>query len=123
MFSTRNGLPVSGFSEDAILFLQQHSFPGTVRELEHMIEAAVVNAGGRVITADQLQPISHSRTDRDGDLPSLLGLSFHESVAEWEKRLIQHALEQAGGYRTEAARRLGMHRRLLYDKLKQLGLE
>lgn len=38
LFSTRNDLPVSGFSEDAILALQQHSFPGNVRELEHMMK-------------------------------------------------------------------------------------
>jgi len=123
LFSARNGVPISGFSEDAILRLQQYSFPGNVRELEHMIEAAVVNAAGRVITSDHLQPTSQHSGDRNGDLSSLFGLPFHDSVAEWEKRLIQHALQQADGNRTEAARRLGMHRRLLYDKLKQLGLE
>ena len=64
----------------------------------------------------------HGRNS-EGDLSSLLDLQFHDSVAEWEKRLIQNALKQADGNRTEAARRLGMHRRLLYDKLKQLGLE
>jgi two-component system response regulator AtoC len=56
-------------------------------------------------------------------LSSLLGLPFHDSVAEWEKRLTLNALRQADGNRTEAAHRLGMHRRLLYDKLTQIGLE
>lgn len=123
MFSVKNGVPASGFSEDAVLRLQQYSFPGNVRELEHMIEVAVVNARGRVITSDDLQPTSQQTSDSDGDLSSLFGLPFHDSVAEWEKRLILNALKHADGNRTEAARRLGMHRRLLYDKLKQLGLE
>jgi DNA-binding NtrC family response regulator len=52
-----------------------------------------------------------------------LALPFHDSIAEWEKRLIQNALKESDGNRTDAARRLGMHRRLHYDKLKQLGLE
>jgi len=39
------------------------------------------------------------------------------------KRLIQSVPKQSGGNRTDAARRLAMHRRLLYDKRKQLGLE
>src|SRR5205823_5555030 len=112
MFSTRNSVPVSGFSEDAILRLQQYSFPGNVRELEHMIEAAVVIARGRVVTGDDLQATTQHTRDSNGDLSGLLGLPFHESVAEWEKRLIQNALKQSDGNRTEAARRLGMHRRL-----------
>jgi DNA-binding NtrC family response regulator len=123
MFSAKNGVPVSGFSEEAILRLQQYSFPGNVRELEHMIEAAVVHTRGRVITTDDLQPPAQPPGEKNGDLSSLLALPFHDSVAEWEKRLIQNALKQSEGNRTEAARRLGMHRRLLYDKLKQLGLE
>jgi DNA-binding NtrC family response regulator len=88
-----------------------------------MIEAAVVNARGRVITSDDLQPTSQHTSDSNGDLSSLFGLPFHDSVAEWEKRLILSALKQANGNRTEAAKRLGMHRRLLYDKLNQFGLE
>jgi DNA-binding NtrC family response regulator len=121
--SAKNGVPISGFSEDAILRLQRYPFPGNVRELEHMIEASVVNARGRVITSNDLQTPSQQGEDRNGDLSSLLSLPFHDSVAEWEKRLIQNALRESDGNRTEAARRLGMHRRLLYDKLKQLGLE
>jgi transcriptional regulator with GAF, ATPase, and Fis domain len=122
-FSAKNRVPISGFSEDAILRLQQHSFPGNVRELEHMIEAAVVNARGRVITSDDLHSASQHLGNKNGDLTNLLTLPFHDSVAGWEKRLIQNALNESHGNRTEAARRLGMHRRLLYDKLKQLGLE
>jgi DNA-binding NtrC family response regulator len=91
-----------------------------VRELEHRIEAAVVHTRGRVITSDDLQPPSQHIGEKNGDLSSLLALPFHDSVAEWEKRLIQNALKESDGNRTDAARRLGMHRRLLYDKLKQL---
>jgi DNA-binding NtrC family response regulator len=121
--SARNHLPVSGFSEAAILALQHDSYPGNVRELEHIVEAAVVHAGGRIITAEHLQLGSPASSNRQSDLSALLALPFHESIAEWEKRLITHALQKADGNKAEAARQLNMHRRLLYEKLKQHGLD
>ena len=48
IYSEKNGLPAVGFSEDAILMLQTYSYPGNVRELENMIERAVLMARGRV---------------------------------------------------------------------------
>jgi len=122
-FSARNGVPASGFSEDAILALQQYRFPGNVRELEHMIETGVLNAGGRVLTAEHLKMNSLSSTNGDGDLSTLLSLPFHESVSEWEKRLITTAMHQSDGNKTQAAGKLNINRRLLYEKLKQHGLE
>lgn len=121
--SKRNGLPVSGFSEDAVLALQQYDYPGNVRELEHIVEAAVVQAGGRVITAEHLQTSATKSGRKQDDLSALLALPFHESVAEWEKRLIAEAMQKADGNKAEAARQLNMHRRLLYEKLKQHGFE
>jgi len=47
--SEKNNVPAVGFSEDAILMLQTYSYPGNVRELENMIERAVLMARGRVI--------------------------------------------------------------------------
>jgi two-component system NtrC family response regulator len=51
----------------------------------------------------------------EGDLPG--------AVERLERLLIEHALAQAQGNRTEAARRLGIHRQLLYRKLAQYGIE
>ena len=51
------------------------------------------------------------------------GASFKEAVAELEKRLIAEALERSNGNRTKAADELGIYRRLLYDKIKEYGLE
>ncbi len=49
--------------------------------------------------------------------------SFKDAVSELEKRLIAEALERSGGNRTKAAEELGIYRRLLYDKIKEYGLE
>ena len=51
------------------------------------------------------------------------GASFKDAVAELERRLIAEALERSNGNRTKAADELGIYRRLLYDKIKEYGLE
>jgi two-component system NtrC family response regulator len=48
---------------------------------------------------------------------------FHTAVAKLERRLIERALAAAGGNRTRAAELLDINRRLLYDKLREHGLE
>src|SRR6201996_4794183 len=54
-YAQRNQLTSTGFAADAIAALQNYSFPGNVRELEHLIELAAVKAGGRAITAAQIE--------------------------------------------------------------------
>jgi DNA-binding NtrC family response regulator len=54
---------------------------------------------------------------------ALARLPLHDSVAEWEKFRISQALKESDGNKAEAARRLGVHRRLLYEKIRKLGLD
>ncbi len=123
--ASRNGMQTAGLTEEAVLVLQGYSFSGNVRELKHLMERAAVQAGGRAITAEVLHEQLTSETPERGrsSLSDLLRLPFHESVAAWERRLLSNALEAAKGNKAEAARSLGIQRRLLYDKLQQLGLE
>jgi DNA-binding NtrC family response regulator len=117
-YSQKHGFRVTGFTEEAILKLQRYTFPGNVRELEHIIERAVLQSGGRVITPDLL--LTEDNTGvlaRTSEFEKLLDLPFRESVQAWERLLIDRALEAANGNKAEAARRLGIHRRLLYEKL------
>ena len=125
-YAARNQTPIAGLTEDAILGLQQYSFPGNVRELEHLMERAAIQAGGRAITLEQIKhelatvQITPKTAIR---LETLLQLPFHESVAAWEKCLVETALKAAGGNKAETARLLGIHRRLLYEKLQQFGIQ
>jgi two-component system response regulator AtoC len=124
-YAKRNLAALTGLAADAIATLQSYSFPGNVRELEHLIERAAVKAGGRAITADQIQEeLSKTKTTAQGafDVQAATGLPFHEAVGIWERHLIEMALNASHGNKSDAARRLGIHRRLLYEKLAQLGM-
>jgi DNA-binding NtrC family response regulator len=121
IYSEKNELPPVGFSEDAIVMLQTHSYPGNVRELENMIERAVLMARGRVILPNHFPAKSAPANGGGAARPEtdLLSLPFHKSIAELEKRLIENALSEAKGNKTEAADRLQINRRLLYNKIEE----
>ena len=91
------------------------------RELEHLIERAAVKAGGRAITAEQIQ----ERIDQ-GEAPRIGRIRHPDSgpdaVSHGGRKLERHLIEQASnGNKSDAARQLEIHRRLLYEKLAQSG--
>lgn len=121
IYSEKNGLPAVGFSDDAILMLQTYSYPGNVRELENMIERAILMARGRVVMPVHFPTKSPAENGSASKQPQtdLLSLPFHKSIAELEKWLIESALSEAKGNKTEAADRLQINRRLLYNKMEE----
>jgi DNA-binding NtrC family response regulator len=124
-YARRNQTMEAALAEDAAAVLQQYWFPGNVRELEHLIERAAVKAGGRAITAEHIQDeLMEAKATAQGgfDIALVAQLPFHEAVASWERHLIEQALKASFGNKSEAARRLGIHRRLLYEKLTQFGM-
>jgi DNA-binding NtrC family response regulator len=103
--------------------LKSYPWQGNVRELENTIQRAILMARENVITIDEL-PMS---IGDHGFLqflkgPLKQGQNMRTIVADMEKRLILHALELKNWSRTDAASYLGIHRRLLYSKMKEHGL-
>lgn len=125
VYSEKNGLPAIGFSDEAILMLQSHPFPGNVRELENMIERSVLMARGRAVMPSHfsLNVESHREMNANGDGLHLMSLPFHKAVAQLEARLIENALRQSKGNKTDAANRLQINRRLLYNKMDEYGIK
>jgi len=121
LYSENNGLPAVGFSEEAMLMLQTYSYPGNVRELENMVERAVLMARGRVILPLHFPQVaaSSSAPGASSFEADILSLPFHKAVGELEKRLIENAIGLASGNKTEAANRLQINRRLLYQKMTE----
>jgi transcriptional regulator of acetoin/glycerol metabolism len=111
---------------DALLLLEQYSWPGNIRELRAAIERAVVMAGGAKITVRDLPP---SVREGASAIPaSVAGLKVpaftrsgqHLNLQDTEHRLIARALDETGGNVTKAARSLGISRRTLHRRLKEL---
>jgi two-component system NtrC family response regulator len=109
-------------SADGAARLIRHTWPGNVRELKNAMERAAVLVRGDIINAGDVSFIDEARAVAgeirdwpDEDLPS--------ATARLEEMLIRRALARTAGNRAEAARMLGIHRQLLYTKMKRYGLD
>ncbi len=124
-YSDKNGLPAIGFSDEAILMLQNYFYPGNVRELENMVERAVLMARGRVVMPAHFPARADSNGERDHRQLEidLLSLPFHKSISALEKKLIEKAIKESGGNKSEAANHLQINRRLLYNKMEEHKIE
>ena len=118
-YANQHGSAPQEVTPDALHVLMQYTFPGNVRELEHIVERTAVQAGGRAITLEVVQKElarSHDTSEAKISLAELLALPYHEAVAFLEAELLRRALQEASGNKSEAARLLGINRRLLYEK-------
>jgi DNA-binding NtrC family response regulator len=119
----RQGEMSPGLSRDALALLLNYDWPGNVRQLENVLQRALVLARGRPITADLIQlesPADSQAAAGQARLDPARG--FKETVAEVERDLIVRALRAAGGNRSRAAAMLRIQRRLLYAKIQEHGI-
>jgi DNA-binding NtrC family response regulator len=118
-FAAQANRDIRGFSQPATDRLTDFEWPGNVRQLQNEIQRAVLLCEGTEIDAVDLsiaanKPIEHSSEETDTDYTLL------ESV---ERNVIVQTLKAAAGNKLEAAKRLGIGRQTLYNKLKAYGIE
>ena len=113
MHAQRYRKELVGFDETARDRLLQHSFPGNVRELDHVIERAILMARGSHLKAADL-----GLTSGGGESKSLEEMSLEEV----EAFLIKKALARNNGNARKAAEALGLSRSAFYRRLQQYGL-
>jgi two-component system NtrC family response regulator len=100
--------------------LLAYPWPGNVRELKNVLErASILTPGLEIDTADLDLPGAAWRTPAEDFLTGTLS----DAVARLEEAMIRKALREAAGNRAAAARQLGIHRQLLYSKIKQYGID
>ena len=134
-FSSENHKKLKPLSDDALAMLRSYSWPGNVRELRTAIEHGVVMSNEDVISSqhlpyflnsseplpvgkdDQMTPAAEQKAQKE-EIPLDSDGEFNLHVLEL--RAIRSALEQTSNNRTEAARLLGISRRTLQRKLKDL---
>lgn len=102
-YSRKYSRKIKGISSEAVKLLLSYDFPGNVRELENLIEHAVITCKGSLIKAEDI-PLER------------------ESKPLEEMERIRKVLKEVGGNKSLAAKILGMHRTTLWRKLKEFGM-
>ncbi|MFH1080494.1 MAG: sigma-54 dependent transcriptional regulator [Pseudomonadota bacterium] len=120
-YAEENGKDMEGVSSEAYDLLLKYDYPGNVRELENIIERAVVICRDAVVSIEDL-PFSEDMFDAAGSHTEAEGL-LRGSVEELERKLIIEAMEKTGDHQTKAAELLGISERMLRYKLKKYGLK
>ena len=98
-----------GISSDALSELMSYTWPGNVRELVNVLQRAIVLSGGKRVEREHI----------------VLEVKENEKlvpIEEAEKEMIKKALERTKGNKKEAAKLLGISRKMLYTRLKKYGL-
>lgn len=117
--NNRNKLEVS---KEAFDMLMKYNYPGNIRELENIIERAVVLTRGDTITLNDL-PIHLKGFKEELSRPVLGKGTLPEQVEAVEKELIYDALKESGGNQTKAGKLLGITERNLRYKLKKYNIK
>ncbi len=128
-YAEENGRTISEqLSPEVLSLLENYSYPGNVRELENIIERAVVISQSDDLTADCLRPEVRDpesalemikRTEgMTSEIDISKGVNFYDEIKKFETDLIRRALNQTGGHQSRAARLLGLNATTLNSKIK-----
>lgn len=122
LYSAKIGKTGLYLSPSAMQALSVYPYPGNVRELMHAVEMAVTLCRESEITTAHL-PAGIAGQDTTGVGVQLYhgSISLPERLSMIEKEMISKAIEEAGGKRLLAAERLGISRKTLWRKMKELG--
>lgn len=122
-YAEENGKKVLGISKEAMDRLVKYDYPGNIRELQNLIEQAVVLTRDERITLADLPATVGRDSNGSSSRATSAGSTFIDKVEAFEKQLIQEALQLAEGVQTRAARILGITERHLRYKLQKYALK
>jgi DNA-binding NtrC family response regulator len=112
--ATRLNKPVARISDDALQALVRYQWPGNIRELENVLERAVIVAAGDPLSLRDLPADVGGLTET---APAGGGV-----IEAMERTLIEKVLAECDWNKSRAARRLGIGRRTLYSKAAKYGI-
>ncbi|MDD5222625.1 MAG: sigma 54-interacting transcriptional regulator [bacterium] len=119
-FNLRMGKKVDGVSDEAMDVMMSYDFPGNIRELENMIERAMVLCHGPRILPTHLPQEVLNRTMEARLKP---GSSRQSQLGSAEAGMIMEALKKSSGHKGKAAQELGIDRSTLWRKMKKHGIK
>jgi Nif-specific regulatory protein len=121
-FSRERQREIEGFSDEVLEIFEGHSWPGNVRELRNVVERAVLFCRGSTISVDEL-PAALRGDDGQTARPAKGRVEpLQRAVERAEAEAIQAALRSTDGRRAEAAELLGISRKTLWEKIKNLEI-
>lgn len=112
---------IKGIETDAKSYLQEYSWNGNVRELENVIERAVILARGDTITIDDLPEAIVSQIGLGNNHHPETDRTFRSAVKNAKRKIIQSALAEAEGSVSAAARILAIHPNNLHRLMREFG--
>lgn len=123
-YGTKFGKPLFRVAAEAVRALEAYPWPGNIRQLENVVQQAVLTSTGNELGAHHLPPLVSAIAGSAAPTPVAVGFSgtLRETRAAVERANILRALEKAGQSRTRAARLLGISRVTLYKKMDRYGL-
>jgi DNA-binding NtrC family response regulator len=128
-FALMNNVKVTGFSKEAAQKLENHQWKGNVRELENAIERAVVLSSTQILQTNDLPTEDAFQSNQNSliqDTSSSSGFKFENekpvTLDELSKKYILFIFDKNGGAKEQTAKDLGIDRKTLYRKLKEMNL-
>jgi two-component system response regulator HydG len=120
IYQEKNKKSVKGFLPKTIDTLMRYDWPGNIRELENVIERAILLCRSEYISPKDLPPPLQG--EEVGEQP-IISIPPGMTLEQVEREAIIQTLEETGGNRTQTAQILGISRKTLQNKLKEYGLE
>lgn len=136
------GRQSEGFDSEALGVMQRYSWPGNIRQLENVVERAVLLGQGPKLTVEDLPPelwagssisvavsfpedrfVGGNSSTANQSFVSNTGTHLRGALAEPERQIILQALREQHWNRSATAEKLGINRTTLYKKMKRLGLD
>ncbi len=118
-FAEKNRKDIKGLHPESLNLLMQYTWPGNIRELENTIERAVILCLGEYIVPQELP--QHLLSE---DVRAMKRSDDNEgfTLRDMEREVIKSTLEKTGNNRSQAAKKLGVARQTLLNKIKEYGL-
>ncbi|HEX8705745.1 MAG TPA: sigma 54-interacting transcriptional regulator, partial [Myxococcaceae bacterium] len=115
------------FTPAALSRLQQHAWPGNVRELRNVVCRALLMRQSQKLEADlitfEMEPVQERRDTEGRPLELPEGMTLEQMMQQVERQLIESTLRRCHHHKDKAARRLGIARSSLFERLKKWGHE
>ncbi|MBA7523251.1 Regulatory protein AtoC [subsurface metagenome] len=123
-YSKENEKEILGVTDDVMEILMSYDWPGNIRELENLIERAVVLTKSKLISRENLPPFLLASKEETRAVASVNNeLNLKENIQTFQKKAIISALKQAKGIQKKAANLLGVKPTTLNEMIKRLNID